>query len=202
MAGIRALLGRAGRAAPGRSGSPRSRWAPRSPPTPCSSARASRWCLRSPRGSATRCGSATRPGRDIFARRHRAARAALRRGSIEIDERVSADGEVLRPLDRDAAARGAAGGLRRRAIARVAIVLHARLALDRARGGAGRDGARDRLHPGLGEPRGQPADQADRARRHHRGRRLSVAGPAAAMSTRWRPAGRRAGCCSCSPTAG
>ena len=56
----------------------RSRWARPSRPTPCSSARASRWCWRSPRGfgDALRIGYQARP--DIFARRDRPARAALR----------------------------------------------------------------------------------------------------------------------------
>jgi hypothetical protein len=43
--------------------STRSRWAPRSPPTRCSSAAASRPCWRSPEASATRSGSATSTAR-------------------------------------------------------------------------------------------------------------------------------------------
>jgi hypothetical protein len=37
---------------------------------------------------------------------------------------------------------------------------------------------RDRLRPDLGQPRGLAADQAGRARRHHRGRCLPLADPA------------------------
>jgi hypothetical protein len=48
--------------------------------------------------------------------------------------------------------------------------------------------ARDRLHAGLGIARGQPDDEAGRARRHHRGRRLPVAHPAPLR----RPGGGRA----------
>src|SRR5438270_11581130 len=42
--------------------SPKCGWARPSPPTPCSSARASAWRWRSPAASATRCGSDTRRG--------------------------------------------------------------------------------------------------------------------------------------------
>ena len=54
----------------------------------------------------------------------------------------------------------------------------ARLPLPSARAGRGRDRGPGRLHPDLGEPPGQPADEDRRARRHHRGRRLPVADPA------------------------
>ena len=42
----------------------------------------------------------------------------------------------------------------------------------------GRAGARGRVRPGLGQPRGQPAAAAGAARRHHGGGRLSLADPA------------------------
>ena len=80
------------------------------------------------------------------------------------------------------------------AIRAVAIVLHARLPLPRARAAIGRDRTGGRLHPGLGQPRGQPADEAGRARRHHRGGRLPVADPAPLR----RPGrGRAAAACGC-----
>ena len=44
----------------------------------------------------------------------------------------------------------------------------------------------DRLHADLGEPRGQPADEAGEPRRHHRGRRLSLADPRPLCRSRWR----------------
>ena len=120
------------RPAAGRSA--RSRWAPPSPPTPCSSARASRWRWRSPPGSATRSGSATRRGRHLRAA-DRAARAALwpcHRGGRAGDRR----GRGAAAARRGRGARGAAGGVRR-GLSRARDRADARLALDRARGGAG-----------------------------------------------------------------
>ena len=113
-------------------------------------------------GDALRIGYQARP--DIFARRI-VLPEPLYGHVVEIDERVTADGEVLRAARREAARARSAGGVRR-GLSRARDRADARLALDRARGGAGRDGARDRLHPGLGEPRGRAADQADRPRRH------------------------------------
>ena len=55
----------------------------------------------------------------------------------------------------------------------------ARLPLSAARALAGGARARARLHAGVGEPRGEPADEARLARRHDGRRRLSVADPAA-----------------------
>ena len=91
--GIRDLLGLApgapipaGRSAP-------SRWAPRSRPTRCSSARASAPCSSPPRASATRSkiGYQARP--KIFAR-HIIKPEILFERVIEVDERVRADGTV------------------------------------------------------------------------------------------------------------
>ena len=78
------------------------RWGRRSPPTPCSSARASRWRWRSPPASATRCGSATRRG-PTSSRAGSSCPSRSTASSIEVDERVTAEGEVLRPLDAGAA---------------------------------------------------------------------------------------------------
>ena len=58
---------------------------------------------------ALRIGYQNRP--KLFARAHRAARYHSMSVSIEVDERVSADGEVLRPFDESSRARGPAGGL-------------------------------------------------------------------------------------------
>ena len=121
-------------------------------------------CSRSPPASATRCGSATRRGR-TSSRAGSCCPSRSTRGSIEVDERVTGGGEVLRPLDarrRDARSRGASTqGYRA-----VAIVLMHGWRWTAHEAALGRDGARDRLHPGLGQPRGRAADQADRPRRH------------------------------------
>ena len=66
-------------------------------------------------GDALRIGYQARP--DIFARRI-VLPEPLYGHVVEVDERVTADGEVLRPLDDAAARAGAPGGLRRAAIAR------------------------------------------------------------------------------------
>ena len=66
---------------------------------------------------------------------------------------------------------GGALGLRHR--------LRARLPAPGARGGGGGAGAGGGVRAGLGQPRGQPADEDGEPRRHHRGRRLSHADPAA-----------------------
>ena len=62
-----------------------------------------------------------------------------------------------------------------------------------ARAGRRRAGRRGRLHPGELLARGQPADEAGAARGHHRRRRLSLADPAAATSTRSPPNSRASG---------
>ena len=96
---------------------------------------------------------------------------------VEIDERVDAQGEVLTPLDEDAARASLRRRVRRRHPLR-GHRLHARLPVPRARAPRGRHRPRGRLHPGLRVPRGQPADEAGPPRRHHGGGRLSVAHPA------------------------
>ena len=95
-------------------------------------------------------------------------------GVIEIDERVRADGAVEAAPDPDARARrarrGAGARLRRRRDR-----VHARLSLSGARAPGRRDRPRARLRPGLRKPCRLGADQARLARRHDRGRRLSLA---------------------------
>ena len=176
--GIRDLLGLdRGRARCPTRRSRRSRWARRSPPTRCSSARARPPCWRSPAASATPCASATSTG-PTSSPATSSCRSSSTTRVIEIEERLRADGTVERPLDRERARvptceRAFAAGYRA-----VAIVLmhgyryhaHELAVAEIARA--------SRLHPGLGEPRGQPADEARRPRRHDRGRRLSVADPA------------------------
>ena len=97
---------------------------------------------------------------------------------IEVDERIGARGEVVRPLD-DAAARArAARGAYADGIRAVAIVLmhgYRYPAHEQALAALARD---DRLHAGLGVARGEPADEARVARRHDGRRRLPVADPA------------------------
>ena len=132
--------------------------------------------------SATPCASASRAGRDLFAR-HIVLPAPLYDRVVEIDERVArrrrgADGRSTRTGRAPDLQAAFDDGFRA-----VAIVLMHGWRFTDARGAAGRDRARDRLHPDLGQPRGRRPDQAGRARRHHRGRRLSVAGAARAMST-------------------
>jgi 5-oxoprolinase (ATP-hydrolysing) len=132
---------------------------------------------------------------------------------IEIDERIGAHGDVVRPLDLDAA-RAAFARLRREGIAALAIVLmhgyrypqhEQALAAMRA----------SWLRAGEREPRGEPAHEARVARRHHGGRCLSLADPAPLRGRGGaRPRGGAAavggmsvgmsvvrGCSSCSPPA-
>ena len=96
----------------------------------------------------------------------------------EVDERVRADGTVERAPDL-AAVRARSRSREGRRHRRGRDRLHARLSLSRAREAGRRAGARDGLRAGLGQPRGLAADQAGRPRRHHGGRCLSVADPAA-----------------------
>ena len=112
---------------------------------------------------------------DIFAR-HIVLPEQLYTSTIEIEERLRADGAVEQPLDRSAPRRSGAGVCRR--LPRGRDRADARLPLPSARAGRGRDRGPDRLHRDLGEPPGQPADEDRRAWRHHRGRRLPVADPA------------------------
>ena len=112
-------------------------------------------------GDALRIGYQHRP--DIFAR-HIVLPEQLHTHTIEIEERLQANGTVIQPLDRArtrADLKLFAAGYRA-----VAIVLaHGYRYRDHEQIG-GRDRAAGRLHPGLGEPRGQPADEAGRPRRH------------------------------------
>ena len=99
-------------------------------------------------GDALRIGYQNRP--DIFAR-HIVLPEQLYDRVIEIDERMRADGTV------DAAARPATPSRRdlqaalRRGLPRRRRRPDARLPLPAARAAVGRDRARDRLHPGLGQ---------------------------------------------------
>ena len=101
---------RAGRADSRQLPSRRSRWARPSRPTRCWSARASARCSSSPRASATRCASAIRTGRSCSTR-HIVLPELLYERVVEVEERVTAEGEVLRALDPDAGARRSCGGL-------------------------------------------------------------------------------------------
>ena len=85
-------------------------------------------------GDALRIGYQARP--EIFARAI-VLPEPLYGQVIEIDERVTADGEVLRPLDLEAARAGLKGGVRP-GLSRAGDRADAWLALDRARGGAWR----------------------------------------------------------------
>ena len=109
---------------------------------------------------------------------------------VEVDERVGATARSSTPLDDERhALPSAAFATRHRALAIVLMhgwrwTAHEATLAEIAR--------ETRLHSGLGEPRGRAADQADRPRRHHGGRRLSVAGAAPLCRPgRGGPAGRR-----------
>ena len=135
----------------------------------------SAWRWRSRGASGMRCASATRRGRQIFAR-HIVLRTMLY-DRVEVDERVSVDGEVLVPLDEAAAREGAEGRRRPGSIALAIVLMHGWRHSWRMR----RDWRRSRaswIRAALGQPRGRAADQADRPRRYHGGRCLSLAGPA------------------------
>ena len=125
-------------------------------------------------GDALRIAYQNRP--DIFAR-HIVLPEQLYGEVIEIEERCARDGTVERPLDLSAPA-PTSSAPSAPAIRAIAIVLmhgyryhaHELAVAELARAG--------RVHPGLGQPRGEPADEARRPRRHDRGRRLPVADPA------------------------
>ncbi len=96
---------------------------------------------------------------------------------IEVDERIGARGEIVRPLDlasvrRELAAARESGHRRRRDRP------DARLSLSAARARAGGARARAGLRAGFGVARGVSADEARLARRHDGGRRVPVADPA------------------------
>ena len=97
---------------------------------------------------------------------------------MEVDERIGADGEVLRELKLEQA-RADLSTAYEPDLPLGRHRLDARLPLQRPRAAAGGLGARDRLHPGLVQPRGLGPDQAGGPRRHHRRRRLSLADAAA-----------------------
>ena len=101
--------------------STRSGWARRSPPTPCWSAAASRrsWSITRGFGDALRIGYQDRP--DIFALDIRLPEP-LYQSVLEVDERMGADGTLVRPLDEAAARRGLRTA-RRAGLTSVAIAL-------------------------------------------------------------------------------
>ena len=161
----------------GRPRSTRSRWARRSRPTLCSSARASRRCSRSPGASATRCGSAIRTARDIFAR-HIVLPELLYDAVVEIDERVRRrrrGAAPARPRPRPSRPRRRPSP---RASARSRSCSCTATATTPTRRRWPSSRARSASPRSRSSPRGQPADEAGRPRRHDRGRRLSVADPA------------------------
>ena len=140
--GIRELLGlRAGRADSRSTRSTPSRWAPRSPPTRCSSARASARCSSSRAASPTRCASRYQNRPKLFVR-HIELPTLLYERVVEVDERIGAHGEVVRPLDVAAAETRAARTRSRDGIRAVAIVLMHGYRYPAARAGARRARAR------------------------------------------------------------
>ena len=151
VAGIRHLLGPgARRADPGRRRSKRSRWAPRSPPTRCWSARASRPLLAITRGfrDALRIAYQNRPR--LFDR-HIVLPELLYARVVEIDERIGAHGEVRAAARRGGRARRALQDAYDAGLRALAIVLHARLPLHRrTKRAVARIARDDRLHAGLG----------------------------------------------------
>ena len=105
---------------------------------------------------------------------------------IEVDERVRADGTVETPArhrrlpagDRTGQGATASTPWRSSSCMPGSIPTTSR----RWRRSAARLG----FSPGFGQPRGLAADQAGRPRRHHGGRRLSVADPVALCAAGWR----------------
>ena len=120
---------------------------------------------------------------------------------IEVPERVGAHGELIRPLDAGAVERelraAYADGFRAAAV----VCLHGyrypaheqRIGGDRTAVGFTQVSESHEVSPLM-----RLVSRGDTTR----GRRLPVAGAAAATSTRWRPSWPGSGCCSCSPTAG
>ena len=86
-------------------------WERRSPPTPCSNGAASRSCWRSPAATPTRSPSAIKRGPGCSTG-HIVKPAPLYADTIEIDERLAADGSVLRALDLEAARTALQAGVR------------------------------------------------------------------------------------------
>ena len=83
-----------------RTGSAKCAWARQSRPTRCSSARASRPCSSPRAGSPTSSASATRHRPKLFALKIELPDMLYAR-VIEADERVTAEGDILRPLDEE-----------------------------------------------------------------------------------------------------
>ena len=192
---IRRVLGEEG----GRS--PRCGWARRSRPTRLLERKGERVALAITRGFGDALADRLPGAAGDFRAAHRAADDAVRaRGRDRRAGRRRWRG--ARAARRGAGARRACRRFATSGIDALAIVLMHGWRHSRARGAARRDRARARLHPGFGQPRGRAADQADRARRHDRGRRLSVAGAAPLRRSRRRRACRRAPTSiSCSRTA-
>ena len=126
-------------------------------------------------GDALRIGYQHRP--DIFARQI-VLPEMLYADVVEIDERVRADGTVERPIDLKKAKADLEASLARGQRALAIVLMHGYRHHAHELGACGA-GARGRVRPGLGQPSGLALDEAGQPRRHHGGRRLSVADPAA-----------------------
>ena len=124
---------------------------------------------------ALRIGYQNRPR--IFAR-HIVLPEMLYERVVEVDERVSAAGEVLIPLDLDGARRYLQSASTRPASARSRSCSCTATVIPTTSGTS----PTSRKEIGFTQisvsHRGQPADEAGQPRRHHRGRRLSLADPA------------------------
>ena len=110
---------------------------------------------------------------------------------VEVDERITADGTVLRAPDLELLAERAAAGPRRRD-PRGRGGVPAQLPVPGTRARDRQAGRADRLRSGLAVVRGQPADETGPARGHHRGRRLLVPGAAPLRQPGGRPDAWRA----------
>jgi 5-oxoprolinase (ATP-hydrolysing) len=116
-------------------------------------------------GDGLRIGYQNRP--DLFAR-HIVLPEMLYTRVVEVEERLDAGGDVIVPLNEEQADRDLRAafdtGLRS-----VAIVLMHGYRFHHHESRLADPGHSHRIYPGLGQPPGQPADQADCPRRHHRG---------------------------------
>ena len=125
-------------------------------------------------GDALRIGYQNRPR--IFDR-HIVVPELLYDRVIEVDERLAADGSVIREPDLDRLAaelsRVHTDGIRSVAV----VCLHSHVNPEHERA-IGKLAGADRVSPDLALQRGQPADAAGAARGHHGGRRIPLAGPA------------------------
>ena len=122
----------------------------------------------------------------IFDRRDRPARTARER-VIEVDERVAADGTILRPPDLDRLAVRAAAAYQDGIRAVAVVCMHSHLLPRSTSGAIGALATRGGLSQVSLVQRGQPADEAGAAGRHLRGGRLPHARFCAATSTESRP---------------